>query len=459
MKTYQDLLNAENVQKFIFDVISEYKASEFYSWAMDGERYSRQKNTTIMNYQKLLYTMTGATVPDNYSANHKCASNFFDRFITQENQYLLGNGVVFENENTKEKLGGNNFDTILQKMGKWSLAHGVSYGFFNLNKVKPFSALEFIPLYDEEDGSIKAGVRWWQIASDKPIRATLYEMDGYTEYKKTGDSIVVLVEKRPYKEIIATSVADGSEIIDGGNYPSFPIVPLWGNPYHQSELVGIKSQIDAYDLIKSGFANDLDDASMIYWTIQNAGGMEDVDLAKFIERMKTVKAVAVTEDGARAEAHTLDIPYQSRESYLTRLEIDLYNDAMALNTQGISAGNVTATAINASYEALNNKTDQFEYCVDEFIQGLLTLIGVEDDATFKRSKIINQTEETTMILACAEYLDKETILKHLPFLTPEEINGVIERTEAEEQERFALMQQMQMMQNAGTEEPPKGDEE
>lgn len=41
---------------------------------------------------------------------------------------------------------------------------------------------EFVPLHDEEDDALKAGIRFCQIAPDKPLRMTLYELDGYTEY-------------------------------------------------------------------------------------------------------------------------------------------------------------------------------------------------------------------------------------------------------------------------------------
>jgi SPP1 family phage portal protein len=190
-------------------------------------------------------------------------------------------------------------------------------------------------------------------------------------------------------------------------------VPLWGNPEHQSELITIRSQIDAYDLIKSGFANDLDDASMIYWTISNAGGMDDVDLAQFIERMKVVKAATVGDGDAKAEAHTLDVPYQSREAYLTRLEADMYKDAMALDTTQIAAGQVTATQIEAAYEPLNEKADMFEYCVQEFVQGVLRVLGIEDSVTFVRSKMANKAEEINALLSASEYLSQEYITEKL----------------------------------------------
>ena len=215
----------------------------------------------------------------------------------------------------------------------------------------------------------------------------------------------------------------------------------------------MKSEIDAYDLIKSGFANDLDDASMIYWTITNAGGMDDVDLTKFLERLKTVKAAAI-EDDVKAEAHTIDVPYQSRETYLTRLENDMYNDAMALNVNAISAGNVTATAINAAYEALNNKVDRYEYCVSEFIDALLDLLGIDDEPTFVRSKLVNQAEETQMILSAAQYLDDETILKHLPFLSIDEVDDILDNLAKEESDRFKGVDD-----GSGTESDEPGTEE
>ena len=421
MKSYNDLLalgeNEELRKNFIISAIADHKATPEYKIAKDAEMYMKTLNPTIMEYKKLLYTITGEAVPDNFSANHKCASSFFKRFVTQENQYLLGNGASFGEEGTKERLGGEDFDVQLQKAGRFALVGGVSFGFVNLDHVEVFRYTEFKPLWDEEDGALKAGIRYWQVADNKPLRATLYELDGYTEYIKRKDGeLEVLKEKRPYQQVVAKSEADGTEILEGRNYPTFPIIPLWGNPEHQSELITIRSQIDAYDLIKSGFANDLDDASMIYWTITNAGGMDDVDLAQFLERMKVVKAAVVGDDAsgnAKAEAHTIDVPYQSREAYLTRLEADMYKDAMALDTTQIAAGQVTATQIEAAYEPLNEKCDMYEYCVNEFVNGILDVLGIDDTVTFVRSKMANKNEEIQAILSGAEYLSQEYITEKL----------------------------------------------
>lgn len=446
MVTYEDLkeLPENNDFKkiaFILSAISDYKSSKMYKEAIIANDYFQRKNTTISNYQKLLYKLSGEAVPDNYSANYKFHNAFFQIFVMQENSYLLGNGVTFNQDGTKDRLGGDRFDNILMRLGEAALWGGVSYGFYNLDHVETFKATEFVPLIGEEDGALHAGIRWWQIASNKPIRATLYEEDGYTDYiwrlnnRGEAEEGQILHPKRKYINVVGTSVVDGDEILDGKNYPSFPIVPLWANESHQSELTGLREKIDGYDLIQSGFANDLDEASFFYWTINNAGGMDDVDLKEFLERMKTVKA-AVVSDEAKAEAHTLDVPYQARQTALADIRDSLFRDAMALDTDKISAGSITATAIQAAYENLDLKCDRFEMCVSDFIDGLLKLLGIDDSPTFKRTKVTNMQEETQMVLAAGQYLDDETILKHLPFLSPDEIDGVLERKDLEEMERF-----------------------
>ena len=423
MRTYNDLVeitNEEEKQQFILRAINEHKATDMYKIALDAEDYMRTQNTTIMNYRKILYTMSGQAVPDNYSANYKCASSFFKRFVTQENQYLLGNGVTFNNESTKDKLGGEDFDSVLQEVGRNALVQGLAFGFANVDHVDIFKLTEFVPLWDENDGALKAGIRFWQVDTNKPLRATLYELDGYTEYikdEKGGErDMHIMQDKRPYKLTVGISEVDGIQILDGENYPTFPIVPLWGNPEHQSELNTIRTQIDAYDLIKSGFANDLDDVSAIYWTLSNTGGMDDVDLAQFVERMKIVKAAVVGDGvggGASAEAHTIEVPYQSREAYLTRLEKDMYKDFMALDTEQIAAGQVTATQIEAAYEPLNEKADMFEYCINKFIKGILTVFGIDDKPSFVRSKMANRSEEIESILSAADYLSEEYITRKI----------------------------------------------
>ena len=444
MITYQDLLDVANTDKdridFVRKVINWHKTTDLYKNSVLAYEYDGRRNRTILEYRKLLYTISGQAVPDNYSANYKLCSNFFNCLITQQNQYLLGNGVTWHEESTSDALG-KDFDTRLQEAGHEALISGVAFGFWNLDHLEIFTPREFAPLYDEENGSISAGVRFWQIDETKPLRATLYELDGYTDIIwRNGKAGEILHAKRDYIISVQTSEIDGTEIIDGENYPTFPIVPLWGNRHHQSELIGMRESIDAYDLIRSGFANDLDDASQIYWTIQNAEGMDDIDLATFVQRMKTVKAAVIDENGAHAESHTLEVPYASREALLTRLRTDIYEDFMALDFRNIQSGGATATQIKASYEPMNNKVDMYEYCVLDFLHSILELAGIDDDPTFTRSMIVNVTEEIQILIQSAEYLDSDYITRKILTLLGDgdQADEMLETMAANELERGGI---------------------
>lgn len=412
MKTYQDLLAVGQGQQermdFVLSVINEHKGSDGYRIARISEEYDKQRNSTIVNFQKAVYNLQGRPVNDIWSANYKLCSNFFRRFVTQQTQFLLGNGITWNESSTGEKLG-KDFDTRVQNTARASLVGGVAFGFWNLDHLEKFKVTEFAPLWDEENGSLHSGVRFWQIDSSKPLRATLYEEDGYTEYLWEHGEGRILHDKRPYIIVTRESQADGTEIIDGRNYPNFPIVPMWGNPHHQSELLGIRSQIDAYDIIKSGFADDLDTAQL-YWILHNTGGMDDADLAQFIERLHIVHAAAVDDvAGTAVDAHTVEIPHEAREKLLDRIEKDLYKDYMALNTENIASGAATATQIRAAYEPINSKADEFEYCVIEFLHGILAVAGIEDEPTFTRSVMVNTQEEIQTIVQAAQYLPNDYV--------------------------------------------------
>ena len=442
MKSYQDLIdvgaNEAARMAFVFSAITEHKGTTQYIVALDAEQYYRGLNPRITKYEKIIYDMRGDAHVDKWTPNHKIASNFFNFAITQENQYLLGNGATFTKDDTKDKLG-KDFDEQLQDLGKKALVGGVAFGFFNLDHIDAFSLLEFVPLYDEENGELRAGIRFWQVDSDKPMRATLYEEDGYTDYIKALDKSAILREKRPYKLKVRTSEADGEEIYDGENYQSFPIVPLWGNDKKQSELVGRQGTLDAFDLLNSNLVNNLDEANYIYWVLTNCGGMDEMDDAKFIEQLKTSHvAHADGDSGATAEAHTIEAPYQASETAIQTIQRRLYEDFMCLDVNSLSASSKTATEIRAAYQPLDSKCDMYEYCIISFVQKILELAGIDDTVTFTRSKVVNKSEEINMLLAAQAYLDDETLVEQVCTILGigDKVDEILRKRQREEQSRF-----------------------
>ena len=445
MYTYQDLeavgLLEQKRIDFIRQAVGKHQDTEAYRIAKDAEAYYAQHNVTIERYQKFLRDVMGRKVPDYFSSNYKLKTGFFRRFVIQQTQYVLSNGVTFQKKETKAKLG-KDFDYQVQKAAKKALVGGVSFVFWNYDHVEVFGLADtdkepgFVPLYDAENGSLRAGIRYWSAINGQAMRYTLYEQDGLTDYIKEKDADMrVLNDKRPYVQKTKHSNSTGVEAVEGENYPGFPVIPVYGNDVRQSELVGVRESIDCYDFVKSGLANDIDDTSGFYWTLKNTGGMDDMDLTRFIERMKVVRA-AVLDPGVEAEAHTFSIPTEAREAMLTLLKNDLYEDFQIVNVRELSSGSKTATEIRAAYQPMDDKCGDFEYCITEFIHNLLALVGIEDEPSYKWNRIANQTEETQMVLSAANYLDDEAILKHLPWLTPEEVEDILKRKDAEDAERL-----------------------
>lgn len=453
MYTYQDFIDDGGGNQAIANAITHHLNSDMYKIAKSADEYDHQRNETIVNYVRMIFTMTGTPVEDFTASNNKLCSNFFHRLNTQRCTYLLGNGVSFSDhkeetigedgvavttDTTKEKLGSR-FDTDLKKAGYNALIHGVSFGFWNVDRLHVFPLTEFVPLWDEETGTLRAGVRFWRLDDAKPMIAVLYEEDGYTKFKsksKVGIDLEEIVPKRPYKVTVSITEEDGEEVIGEENYGSLPIVPLWGSDLHQSTLVGMREKIDSFDLIRSGFANDLTDCAQIYWILENCGGMSDTELARFRDRLKINHIAVVDTENSKATPYTQDIPYNARAAYLAEIRAGIYEDFGALDVHTVAAG-ATNDHIDAAYQPMDEEADNFEYRVIEFVQQILSLVGIEDTPIFKRNRISNQTEQTNMVLSAAEYLDAETVLRKLPFITVDEVAEIIARKDQEAADTFA----------------------
>jgi SPP1 family phage portal protein len=386
-------------------VISDHKTSAVYQAAEIADEYYAGRNVTINNYQKFIRDAYGKAIPDIWSPNHKIACHYYRYLVTQLALYLLGNGVSFAEDSTKEKLGGD-FDENCVEALIDALNDGVAFAFVNKDRIQPFSVTEFAPLMDEETSAIRAGVRYWRLDDQKPLRATLYEEDGYTEYiQQSGEDMTVLHDKRPYIQIVAKSKATGEEIVDGQNYPTFPIVPLY-NTGKRSELDGNRELHDAMDLMLSGLINNVDSGEVIYWLFKNAGGMDQPSLNQAIQLLKTAHAIQVDNEDD-ITAHSPQVHFEASKEALEQLRRQIFDNHMGLDVRNIAGGAATATQIKAAYEPINTKADLLEMQVVKFIRGVLAVLGIDDKPTFTRSVIVNQQELIQNIVSAGSDLPQE----------------------------------------------------
>lgn len=408
--------------------------------------FYRHRDVELEEIQKVVYDREGNPHADTVSPNHKLTTNLYHLFITQLVSYQLGNGVIFEDSSIKNALGGSDFDYKLQEVFTYAANDGEAYGFVTENGIVPMCYACKIhgdepllaPLKDEDDGKIKSAVRYWRLAPDKPLRITLYEPDGFTEYKETDNGEIALyAPKRAYKVHKVTSEIEGDISATEENYSEFPIVPMrFING--QSSIVGNKTKLFAYDVVMSGMVNNID-MNTIYWIIKNADGMDKRDDLNFVADIISSQVIH-TPDDTDVTKEEISSRHEAYITVLENLRRQLYLDFQAIDTEQLTAGSKTTVEIKASYQNLNLKCDEIEKYINEFIRGCLRVKGLDENAEFhfKRPNNINETEYLTTLANIAPLLSDDIIMKLVC-----ETLGVIDeyekikvQKEREEMERF-----------------------
>jgi len=439
--TWQDYLAAADREALLLEAIRRCKASPAFARALEANSYFRGENPAVAR-KTILRAHKVSTVDANGRrraragtedvVGNRIASAFLFRFVTQQNQFLLSEGVSLP-EDCRRALGAD-FDHQLERLGECALLHGCAWGFWNADHIEviefaknPYTG--FFPLVDEMSGETKLGVQFWQIAPDRPMYIRVFDEEGVIIYREDRAGLHIAVEKEPYRRVYEEDALEHSITAQPG-YGRLPLIPLKANTDAASELTpAIKAKIDAYDAILSDFADNLERSNDVYWVLNNFGGTLD-DVAELLEQINRVKAVANLSDGtggsATAEPRTIEVPYAARREALSLLERALYQDYMALDMDALTGGSLTNVAIRAACANLNLKADRYEWEVRRFVTNLLALIGhPTEDVRFKRQTIANDSEVVSDIYTMRQDIDHRTALRLNPYIQEEQIEGLV----------------------------------
>ena len=442
--TYQDWERTEAVKRpeVLLKMIEAYKHSGDFALALTAGRYFRGENDEVMNkciLRKGTYTYTGKDGKERTVANdipvvgNRVPSNYFFRFVTQQNQYLLSNGVSLESDEIKNRLGAG-FDKTLEHMGEKSLIQGVCWAYWNNGRVEVLEAARdensgFFAVVDEADSRPRMGVQFWRIDSSRPMYIRLFEEDGVTMYKAEKNKAQETEQKRPYILRVARDAA-GETITGGANYKALPIIPLYANGERRSELSpSIKAKIDAYDRISSDFVDNLDKANDVMWVLNNFGGSKR-ELLEMVNTIRETGIIANMSDGmggnASAEPKAFEVPYAARKTALEILDRELYKDYMALSMDELTGGSLTNVAIRTATANLELKADRYEWQIFDFVQRLLRFLGIDTEVIkFRRQTISNESETVADIYTMRNDIDRRTALRLNPYIAEDEIDAIM----------------------------------
>ena len=439
--TWQDYLAATDREALLLEAVRRFQASAGFHRALEANAYFRGENArvarkTILRARKI--ESRDAAGRRRFRAatedvvGNRIGSAFLFRFVTQQNQFLLSEGVSLP-EAVKARLGAD-FDRQLEHLGESALLHGCAWGYWNADHLEVIQTARnarsgFFPLLDEMTGEVMLGVQFWQIAPERPLYLRIFDQEGVKVLRQGQEGLEVVTEHEPYRRTLHQDALGESVTIEGG-YGRLPLIPLRANADGMSELTpAIKAKIDAYDAILSDFADNLDRANDVYWVLNNFGGTMD-EVAELLEQINRVKAVANLSDGsgsgATAEPHTIEVPYAARRAALDLLERALYQDYMALDMDALTGASLTNVAIRVATANLNLKADRYEWQVRQFIASLLTLIGEgTQEIRFKRQAIANESETVADIALMRQDIDRRTALRLNPYIQDEEIPALI----------------------------------
>lgn len=371
---------------------------------------------------------------------NRISCDFYQRFVTHRAQYSLSHGVLIDGKPSAQSMGVG-FDNAVATAAQYAQVHGVCWGYWNHDHLELFPAYEdalsgFVALLDERDSQPMVGIRFWQIDTDRPMWVQLYELDGMTEYRKPKDAQHLIQYKakqayynKGYKD------AAGYVITETGVYSALPVVPLFANKQHRSTLTtAIKCKIDAYDVITSDFADNLEKTNEIYWVLNNFGGSTS-EIVNMMETINELKVVANISDGtgsSSAEPKSFEVPYAARSQAVALLTETLHDDAMVVNLKEITGGSLTNVAIEVAFTRMDLGADELEWEVFIFVQQLLALAGIQtENITFKRSRLFNTAETIQEIYTMRNDISQRKALALNPLITNDEIEQIMQESAQE----------------------------
>lgn len=233
-----------------------------------------------------------------------------------------------------------------------------------------------------------------------------------------------------------------------------PFVEFKNNRNMISDLNKYKDQIDIYDKVMSGYANDLEDIQQLIYILENYGGEDLKEFLGDLKRFKTVK----TETGADGRTNgglktlSIEIPVEARNSILDILKKQIYESGQALQQDTEDFGNASGVALKFFYRKLELKAGltqiEFEKGFNQLIRAIMKFLKVTDwntrtiIQTWTRNMISNDLENAQIAAESKDVISDETILKNHPWVENSEdelkkLKAQKEEAQRRQQEIFA----------------------
>ena len=420
------MLTAQEIKTFIDnDAVSAHKQQ-----ARTGWRYYKGDHD-IKNFLIFFMDADGNYQIDKTKSNIKMCHPFFKILVDQEAQYVLSTkDSIFHSEipelkkelderfNNNDRFKAQLYATIIGCIAKGS---EYMYVYKDKNGKTMFQHADGIGVVEVEArfASDKQNhILYWYVDrvdkdGKKIKRIQDWDKEQVVFYTQVDDGQIKLdpeAERNPRPHIVYTKDNDDALYYD--TFGVIPFVRLDNNEDRESGLAYIKDQIDSYDLMNCGLANNIQDTNEALYVVK---GFQGDNLDELLLNMKAKKHIGVDNDGG-VEIHTIAIPYEARKIKMEIDEKNIFHFGMGVNTEAIKDTNATVSVqVKSAYANLDLKTRGFDFELREFFRNILDIVLDEinkengkaytvDDVTFRfdREFITNAQENAQIELTDAQ---------------------------------------------------------
>lgn len=349
----------------------------------------------------------GGFVENKYVANYRIGYGIYKDIVSQKTNSLLDetptvSGIELDRKFLKQ------FGYAMKTAGQRAAGQGVSYIYQDyLGNLTVFQTENCIPYFDEMTGDLISLIRFWDIPTNYEMSyqnnryqsyytiIETYTKEGLTVYSTRGKFHVVK-PLTPYK-FKRTADIFGSTIT--GESVNLPITIFRNNPDYKSDMTpSVRAKIDIIDIVNSGFANNIEDFSDLFWVIKNAGGMDSTEFEDYVANINRTRKIIVG-DGDDVSTKQIEIPTEARTKFVELMKKELIFETGIIDTQAIAAGgDIRNIGIKLMTLKLRQRISDFEWeayrAATDIINKRLQYLGEsgEFDIDFSKMLIDNDTE-------------------------------------------------------------------
>lgn len=381
------MLSVDEIRTYI----DNDKTSRKKMHAAEGLRYYEGEHD-IKNNRIFFFDAEGVFREDKTKANIKIPHPFFTELVDQAVQYMLSGKDGFvksdipELQQILDEYFNENEDFISELYeiltGCIVKGHEYAYAYKREDGKTGFQCADSIGVIEvkekETDDHCQYVIYWYvdRIGKDnKRITRIQVWDEQQTHFFVQEDDGQISPDKsqkhNPRPHIIYKQDNDESTY-----YESFGFIPFFRIDNCKKQFSGlkpIKALIDDYDLMSCGLSNNLQDTVEALHVVK---GFQGDDLDELMMNIKAKHHIGVSEGGG-VEIHTIDIPYQARQTKLELDEKNIYRFGMGFNSAQMGDGNITNIVIKSRYALLDLKCNKLEIRLKQFMRKLLKVVLTE----------------------------------------------------------------------------------